>query len=370
PLRLRDGEEAILDCANETLVVRPDEERKRRFRNRRWDEAADRRAALGVSGRAVTRDGVAIALEANINILADLDDAVAANAEGIGLYRTEFPFLMRQTLPGEADQFAIYKRVLDGMPARPVTFRTLDAGGDKVLPYLYKTPEDNPALGLRSIRFSLRYPEIMDQQLRAMLRAVQAAGRDDVSVMFPMISSVEEFRAARDRLEACRATLRAEIGDRDIHDPYVGTMIEVPAALGEIDALAEEADFFSIGTNDLIQYLLAVDRTNAAVSASWVPHHPAVLKALKLVADAAARHSIPCSVCGEMARDPRYLPFLAGIGLRTISLEPRQIPKSRELVAGLSAARCEEYAAKLLSLPSATDIEAAMDDFSRETFGG
>ena len=147
-------------------------------------------------------------------------------------------------------------------------------------------------------------------------------------------------------------------------------MVEVPAALGVIDALAEESDFFSIGTNDLIQYLLAADRTNATVSSCWLPHHPAVLHALESIAAAAARHGIPCSLCGEMGRDPRYLPFLIGIGLRTVSLESSQIPKNREIVARLSVPQCEEYARRLLSLQSVQEIEAAIDDFSRATFGG
>ena len=369
PLRLPDGERAILDCANETLYVHPAPALVRRFENRARDESADRRLSLSASEHTATRDGESVRLAANINILADLDAAVEAKAAGVGLYRTEFPFLMRQSLPSEADQAAIYARVLARMPDRPVTFRTLDAGGDKVLPYLYKTREENPALGLRSIRFSLKYPYILDQQLRAILRTIQDTGRDDVSIMFPMVSTIEEFRAAREHVETCLAALHGEIGDRPVHAPYVGTMIEVPAALGVIDALAEESDFFSIGTNDLIQYLLAVDRTNAAVAASYAPHHPAVLRALRIVAGAAARHGIPCSVCGEMGRDPRYLPFLVGIGIRSFSLEPTQIPKCQELVARLTVPQCQEYARRLLSLSTLAEIEAAIDDFSRATFG-
>ena len=369
PLRLPDGERAILDCANESLYVHPEANLVRRFENRARDEAADRRLAVTTSEHTATRDGVAVALEANINILSDLEAAAEAKAAGVGLYRTEFPYLMRQSLPGEDDQLAIYERVLRGMPEHPVTFRTLDAGGDKVLPYLYRTAEDNPALGLRSIRFSLKYPYVLDQQLRAILRAIQNTGRDDVSIMFPMISSVEEFRAAREHVETCLAALHTELGDRPIHDPYIGTMVELPAAVGILDALAEECDFFSIGTNDLIQYMLAVDRTNAAVAANYVPHHPAVLLALRLIARAAERHSIPCAVCGEMGRDPRYLPFLIGLGIRTFSLEPTQIPKTRELIARLTVPQCRAYAERLLSLSTIAEIESAIDDFSRSTFG-
>ena len=369
-LRLPDGERAILDCANETLYVHPDEPVAAKFANRVWDETADRRIGINMPERTLTRDGTEVALEANVNILSDVSAAVAVKAAGIGLYRTEFPFLMRQSLPGEADQLAIYERILRGMPDKPVTFRTLDAGSDKMLPYVDAEREDNPALGLRSIRFSLKYPDILDQQLRAILRAVQRTGRDDVSVMFPMVSSVEEFRAAREHVETCLAALQAETKDgAPLHVPFVGTMVEVPAAIAVADALAEESDFFSVGTNDLIQYTLAVDRTNAAVSASYVPHHPAVLRALRLAAGAARRHGIPCAICGEMGRDPKYLPFLLGVGMRTFSLEPQQIPNCRELVSRLDLGECEKHAARLLAFSSISEIEAEIDDFSKKTFG-
>ena len=369
PLRLPDGERAILDCANETLYVHPDEALERRFRSRARDEAADFRLARPASDHTATRDGETIRLEANINLLADLDAAVEAHAAGVGLYRTEFPYLMRPSLPSENDQLAIYRRVLERMPGRPVTFRTLDAGGDKGVPYLYKEKEENPALGLRSIRLSLKFPDVFDQQLRAILRAMQEGGRDDVSIMFPMISSVEEFRAARERVETCLAALHTELGDRPMHDPWIGAMIEVPAAIGIADALAEECDFFSIGTNDLIQYTLAVDRTNAAVAPNYVPHHPAVLRAIRVAAGAAARHGIPCAVCGEMGRDPRYLPFFVGLGVRTFSLEPTQIPKCQELVARLTIPQCRQYASRLLAQTTVAGIEAAIDEFQRATWG-
>lgn len=368
-LRLPDGEKAVLDCANEILFVHPDESLERKFANRAGEEAADRRIEIAMPERTATRDGTEISLEANVNILSDVGAAVEVKASGIGLYRTEFPFLMRQTLPGETDQLAIYERVLRGMPDRPVTFRTLDAGSDKVLPYLDATREENPALGLRSIRFSLHYPDVFDQQLRAMLRAIQRTARDDVSIMFPMVSSVEEFREAKRHVESCLSSLQTELGDTQLHVPFVGTMIEVPAAIAVADALAEESDFFSVGTNDLIQYTLAVDRTNSAVAANYVPHHPAVLVSLRIAAAAARRHGIPCSICGEMGRDPKYLPFLLGIGMRTFSLEPQQIPNCRELVSRLDLKDCEAHASRLLALSTIPEIESEIDDFSKKTFG-
>ena len=368
-LRLPDGEKAVLDCANETLFVHPDESLERKFANRAGEEAADRRIEISMPDRTATRDGTEISLEANVNILSDVDSAVEVNAAGIGLYRTEFPFLMRQTLPSEADQLSIYARVLRGMHDRPVTFRTLDAGSDKVLPYLDSVKEENPALGLRSIRFSLHYPDVFDQQIRAILRAIQQAERDDVSIMFPMVSSVEDFREAKSHVEQCLDSLQTELGDTSLHVPFVGAMIEVPAAIAVADALAEESDFFSIGTNDLIQYTLAVDRTNPAVSACYVPHHPAILHSLKTTAASARRHGIPCAICGEMGRDPKYLPFLLGIGIRTFSLEPQQIPACREIVSRLEMTACEAHAAKLVSLNTIAEIETEIDEFSKNTFG-
>ena len=368
-LRLAEGETVVLDCANDTVYVHPDAAVEGKFRNRAGEEAAEARRLREARPETRTLDGERVTLSANVNILADLDAAVAAKAEGVGLYRTEFPFLMRPSLPTEADQFAIYSRVLERMAGAPVVFRTLDAGGDKVIPYLYKTPEENPALGLRSIRFSLKYPYILDQQLRAILRAVQKSGNERVGIMFPMVSSVEEFRAAREHVETCLAALQTEVGDKDLLAPAIGAMVEVPAVVGVLDAIAEESDFLSIGTNDLIQYTLAVDRTNAAVAPNYVPHHPAVLRLLRAISTIAARHGTPVSVCGEMGRDPRYMPFMLGIGIRTFSLEPAQIPRCQEFASRCTIPACEAYARDLLSMSTMADIEARIDEFSRATFG-
>ena len=371
-LLLPENEMIIIDCANETVYVHPDEGVIRRFSWRASQEATERNTTPSKTcGResTYTRDQERVTLQANINILADLDSAEAACAEGVGLYRTEFPFLMRQSMPSETEQLSIYSRILSRMPGKPVTFRTLDAGGDKVIPYLFKIKEDNPALGLRSIRFSMKYPNILDQQLRAILRAIQDTGRDDVSVMFPMISSIEEFRFAREHLETCLSDLHTTLGDTTLHTPFVGSMIEVPSILGVLDTLADECDFFSIGTNDLIQYLLAVDRTNAAVADCYVPHHPTVLRALKYIADVAIAHDTPLCICGEMGRDPKYLPFLIGIGIRQFSLEPSQITKAQELISCLTIEQCRQYAEDMLSMHKIADIEHRIAAFARSAFG-
>ncbi len=367
-LRIPDNEIVILDCANDSVIVHPSTKTRRRFELRRTEELREHVTVRNLQNETFTKDGIKISLNANINIIADIDSALDANAEGIGLYRTEFPFIMRQTLPSEVEQQKIYSRILERMPDKPVVFRTLDAGGDKVIPYLFKTKEENPALGLRSIRFSLKYPFILDQQLRAILRAVQNHHRRDVSIMFPMISSIEEFETARDHVLSCLESVHAELGDCEIIQPSIGTMIEVPSALAVIDNLAEESDFFSIGTNDFIQYVLAVDRTNSSVSEQYVPHHPAVLRSLKVIASAALRHETPFSICGEMGRDPRYIPFLIGIGFRSLSLEPSQIASTQQLISRFSVDQCKAYADKLLAMKYIADIEKHIDEFASAIF--
>ncbi len=368
-LILPDHELVVVDCANGRFVVHPSAETRHLYEQRLAGEVRERAAGPRVQKQTHTQDGVRIALFANINIIADIASAVDAKAEGIGLYRTEFPFIMRQTLPSEAEQESIYARILERMPDKPVVFRTLDAGGDKVIPYLFKTQEENPALGLRSIRFSLKYPYILDQQLRAILRAIQKQRRRDVSIMFPMISSLEEFEAAKAHALACIESVHAELGDVEIIVPRIGTMIEIPSVIGVIDRLAEISDFFSIGTNDFVQYMLAVDRGNPNVSNLSINHHPAVLRGLKVIAEAAVRHGKPVSICGEMGREPRYIPFLIGIGLRSLSLEPSHIPTAQQLISRFTVAQCEDYARKLLACDYVAEIEGVIDAFETDAFG-
>lgn len=370
-LRIPNGQEIIIDCANDYLYVNPTQERRYNFELRSQAQKLDISATHSpacANKDTYTLDGERIMLMANINLIADIDNARKANFDGIGLYRTEFPFIMRQALPTEAEQLNIYTRLIEEAQGKPVTFRTLDAGGDKVLPYLYKTDEENPAMGLRSMRFTLRYTNIMDQQLRAMLRAIQYTGCKNASIMFPMISSVEEMIAAKERLWGCVDSIQAELGDRELIIPNIGTMVEIPGILAVLDAIADETDFFSIGTNDLIQYTLGVDRTNDSVASYYLPHHPAILRSLKTIADVAARNGVNVSVCGEMGRDPRYIPFFIGIGLRTFSIEAIQIQRTRELISRFTIKQCEEYAADLLSMSLITEIENRIDEFTEQIF--
>jgi phosphotransferase system enzyme I (PtsP) len=260
--------------------------------------------------------------------------------------------MIRSDFPSEEEQYAIYSRLLYDMRGKPVTFRTLDIGGDKVLSYYEFPKEENPFLGMRSIRFSLRHQEIFKQQIRAILRA--GAGRP-VKIMFPMISSVDEFRQARGLVEQSIRELKDE-GIPCSDAPELGIMIEIPSAVCMIDELARESDFLSIGTNDLIQYTLAVDRTNEKVSDLYIPYHPAVLKSLKIVADAAIRAGIDVSICGDMANSCRYIQFLLGIGIRTLSVDGMYITRVKREIIVTDMESARGMAADALSLDTIEDI--------------
>jgi phosphotransferase system enzyme I (PtsP) len=253
----------------------------------------------------------------------------------------------------------IYRRLVEMMKGREVTFRTLDIGGDKMLSYYDHSKEANPFLGLRSIRFSLRHKDIFAQQIRAILRAAAGDAGKGARIMFPMISSMDEWLEARALVSDCVAELKAANIPHQ-SDPVVGMMVELPSVLPLISELAREAKFFSIGTNDLIQYTLAVDRTNEKVADLYTPHHPSVLRALKTVADAAVRHGCDLSVCGDMAHEPRYMPFLVGIGIRKFSLDARYIPKIQARLAALDRHQAERHANELLGMLRLKDIETAL----------
>lgn len=305
-------------------------------------------------GGARTRDGVPVLLQANINLLRDVDYALGLNAGGVGLYRSEFPFLVRSDFPTEEEQYLVYAALMEKMAGRPVTIRTLDVGGDKIPSYYQYGAEQNPFLGMRSIRFSLREPVIFRQQLRAILRA--GAG-SDLGIMFPMISSLDEYRQAEELVGTCAAEL-AEEGAEFNRRPRLGMMIELPAALEILDELAGACDFFSIGTNDLVQYMLAVDRTNENVSHLYLQHHPAVLRALKRIVAAGARAGIPVSVCGDMGRDEKFIDFFLGIGVRSFSVDPHFLPFMRDSINAIRTREAEAIAARLLQCATISEAEA------------
>jgi phosphotransferase system enzyme I (PtsP) len=359
-LRLDSGTEVLLDAEIGNIYVQPGEDVIRTFAER--NEARDvlEKTPADRAGQTATADGEPVELLANINLLTDVETALQVGAGGVGLYRSEFPFLIRTTLPNEEEQLVIYRRLIDAIEDRPLTFRTLDVGGDKLLSYFDEDIEENPALGLRAIRFSLRHQDVFRQQVRALLRAAAEFG--PLKIMFPMISSVEEFRQARQTVEQCICQLQAE--SLACHTgPALGMMIEVPSAVAMIDALAAEADFFCIGTNDLTQFLLAVDRTNEKVASHFQPHHPAVLRAVQTVAEAAHQAGKGVSICGEMANELRFLPLLIGLGIRTISVDPQYLPRLARRAGQLHLDACRRHARDVLSETTLAGVAARFARF-------
>lgn len=337
----------IVDAAEGAVIVHPDEALLAEYRERRR-RYETRKASLArlIGQPTLTSDGHRLELAANIGKLEDLEPALENGAEGIGLFRTEFLYMDRDGAPDEEEQFSIYKHVLERMDGKPVVIRTLDVGGDKDIPYLGLPREDNPFLGLRAVRFCLAREELFRAQLRALLRA-SAYGR--LKIMFPMIAVYEEWHKARTMLEEEKRRLIGQ-GVAVAEDLEVGMMVEVPAAALSARQFAREADFFSIGTNDLIQYTMAADRVNEAVSYLYQPYHPAVLRLIAMVAEAAHEQNRWVGMCGEMAGDAEALPLLVGLGLAELSMSPASILPARERIAAISRERARRLAEEALTL--------------------
>lgn len=304
-----------------------------------------------------TREGAEVHLLANINLLREIPFARKLGAEAIGLYRTEFPFLVRSSFPSEAEQCVVYSKALEQMNGREVVFRTIDVGGEKGLAYYDYGKQPNPVLGLMSIRFCLKHPDILREQVRAILRAGADAVR--LRIMFPMISSLDEFQRAKEIVGTCLEDLAAQSIPHKA-DPELGMMLETPSTVPMVDVYAKHADFFSIGTNDFTQYMLAVDRGNSDVAEYYCPHHPAVLRGLAHIASVAREHERDVTVCGEMAHQKEYLPFLIGIGIRSLSVDPHYISNLRTWISGISVSEAEEHAAQLLEKPSVAEVERVL----------
>lgn len=346
----------LIDGDQGNVYIDPEPDVAKSFANLAASQREAEEYAANMKEETWTADGVRVQVLANINMLSELKTARKLKAEGVGLYRSEFPFIVRSSLPSEEEQYRVYRIIIDEMEGRDVVFRTLDVGGDKMLSYFPNVSENNPFLGLRAIRFSFRYKDIFVQQLRALLRA----GCDvDLNIMFPMISSVDDFIQAREMVKECSAQLQKE-GIPHNTGPRLGAMIELPAAVEVADELAREADFLSIGGNDLVQYILAVDRTNQNISELYVSHHPAVLRALKRIADAGIRHDTPMSFCGEMAANRKMIPFLLGIGIRRYSVESRMIPVVHQTLSELDSTVCATFAERLLNLGRISEVEAVL----------
>lgn len=332
------------------------------------DEESELRAGLETHKEepAITPDGHPVRLQVNVGLMADVPPAIQAGAEGVGLYRTEVPFLIRERFPTEEEQVHLYRELLDVFYPDPVTIRTLDVGGDKPLPY-FPQREDNPYLGWRGIRMMLDHPEIFLVQLRAMLKA--SVGLNNLRILLPMISSVTEIEEAK-RLIHMALTELTEDG-YDIQLPKVGAMVEVPSAAYQTAALARVCDFLSVGSNDLIQYLLAVDRNNPQVAHLYDGLHPAVLNALYHIAKAARHEKKPISICGEMASDPVSAVLLLGLGYDVLSMSAHAIPRIKWALRKMPHAKAVELAKAARKLPTAKAIEALMwEAFDEMGLGG
>jgi phosphotransferase system enzyme I (PtsI) len=354
-VQVSDGTNVVLDGGAGTVLIEPPEELVRGYRERQGTaERAAVHARRNATEPAVTRDGHRVEVVANIGSVADAHAAILAGAEGVGLLRTEFLYLERTQLPDEEEQYEAYRAILGVFGDRPVVLRTLDAGGDKEIAYLGLAGEPNPFLGLRAIRLCLARPDLFRPQLRAALRA-GAAG--NLKLMFPMVATLAELRAARALLAACRAELVAE-GRPVAKAMEVGIMVEVPSAAVLADRFAPEVDFFSIGTNDLSQYTLAADRTNARVSRLADAFHPAVLRLVRGVVEAAHARGKWVGLCGELASEPLALPLLLGLGLDELSMSAPAIPAAKEMLRSLNRQEARALAAEALERSEPAEVEA------------
>ncbi len=359
---IREGDQLIVDGNAGVVYVNPSTEITREFdRLEREYRAFNRELETLRDLPAQTLDGHRVRLCANIGLLGDMNLALLHGAEGIGLYRTEVPFLSHRDFLTEEEQVELYRRVVDGMGGKPVTIRTLDLGADKYPPYLNIPHEDNPFLGWRSIRISLELPDIFKAQLRAILRT--AVGRP-VRIMFPMISSLEEIQRSKELLAEARDELRAT-GEPVPDQLSVGMMMEVPSAVYLAPHLAREVDFISIGTNDLIQYVLAVDRNNRKVAPLYEPLHPAVIQMISQAVAAAKSAGKPVSICGEMAADPVCTLLLVGLGFDDLSMGPFFIPVIKRLIRAMTYETARSLAHEVLSMPSIKAIKSRIFETMR-----
>ena len=350
--------QVIVDGFEGHVIVDPDAALVQVYRMRAEEHRRRQAELLDQAGLpSVTPDGRKIRLLANIDLLHEIEGARAAGAEGIGLFRSEFLFLQASPeLPGEDEQVRVYEALLAAFPGQPVTVRTFDLGGKKLARELLGSPEANPVLGLRGVRLCLQKPEFFLTQLRALLRAAGAAGGSTLRVMVPMVGSVDEIRTVRVLL----ARLRDELQAQGIAVPErvaLGAMVEVPAAALIAEHLAREVEFFAIGTNDLTQYTLAVDRANEQVADLYRPLHPGVLRLLDRVIAAGSEAGIPVSLCGELAADPLAVPVLMGLGLEEFSMHAQAMPVVRNLIRSLSFREAKRIAQRALGMPTAKAVE-------------
>ncbi|EFE12141.1 phosphoenolpyruvate--protein phosphotransferase [Clostridium sp. M62/1] len=364
--QVADGDEIILDGESGEIFVKPEESVKAEYEAKRASYLAEKEELKKYIGReTITKDGVKIEVAANIGRPEDVDRVLSYDAEGIGLFRTEFLFMDRTSMPTEEEQFEAYRKVAVAMNGKPVIIRTLDIGGDKEIPYMGLKKDENPFLGYRAIRFCLdRKDDIYRPQLRALLRA-SAFGA--IKIMVPMVTCVEEYREAKALIHEIMDELEQE-GIPYNKDIQVGIMVETAAASLMADVFAREVDFFSIGTNDLTQYTMSVDRGNDKVSYLYSTFNPAVLRSIRHIIECGRKEGIMVGMCGEAASDPLMIPLLVAFGLNEFSMSASAVLKARKMITECDSRKLQEMADKAMSFVTASEIESFMREFTEKNF--
>ncbi len=361
---LEDGDYVVFNGETGEVIINPSEEEIKNYEELKakyYEEKKELETLIGEES--ITIDGKKVELAGNIGTPNDIEGLIKNDAEGVGLYRTEFIYMDRDSLPTEEEQFEAYKKVLESMNPKPIVIRTLDIGGDKEVSYLNIEKEMNPFLGYRAIRLCLEQRDIFETQLRALLRA---SVYGNLKIMFPMISSLEELLEAKKILEKVKKDLDNE-GIKYASNIEVGMMIEVPSAALISDILGKHVDFFSIGTNDLIQYTTAVDRMNPKIHHLYNPFNPAVIRLIKMVIENGHKEGIWVGMCGEMAGDKKMIPLLLGLGLDEFSMSPISILPARKLIKSLSSEKMKDLANEVLKLSTAEEIEEYLNNYFQES---
>ena len=362
---VQQGDMIVVDGLTGEVIVNPTDDEVIAYQNKRERFFEDKKDLQKLRDEeSVTLDGGHVELAANIGTPNDIKGVLENGAEGIGLYRTEFLYMGRDQLPTEDEQFEAYKEVIESMEGKRVVVRTLDVGGDKELPYLNLPDEMNPFLGYRAIRLCLDQPDIFRPQLRALLRA-SAYGK--LNIMFPMVATIQEFRDAKALLEEERANLKQE-GIEVSDDIELGIMVEIPSTAALADVFAKEVDFFSIGTNDLIQYTMAADRMSERVSYLYQPYNPAILRLVKQVIEASHNEGKWTGMCGEMAGDEIAIPLLLGLGLDEFSMSATSILKARRQIKELSQSEMQELTNRAINAATSEEVQTLVKQYTKEVY--
>lgn len=358
--KIKDGDIVVINGKTGEIHINPSIEQMAKFEKQQKEERDEKAKLEEYKNKvAITRDGYQVEVSSNIGKTADLDDVLRVGADGIGLFRTEFLFMDSEQMPTEEEQYQSYKKIAENMKDKLSIIRTLDAGGDKNIPYLNLEKEDNPFLGYRAIRLCLGNIEMFKMQLRAILRA---STYGNLAIMFPMISTIDELREAKRILEECKKELESE--DTKYNENIkVGMMIEIPAAAIMADVFAKECDFFSIGTNDLIQYTMAAERGNTQIANLYTKNHPAVIKLIKNTIDAAHHNGIFCGMCGEAASNFQYIPLLIGMGLNEFSMNSSAVLQAKKTITQLNKKDCEKLVEEVLTLSFDKEVEKRLKEF-------